>query len=175
MYCLASSPTVTGCTFVSNTGGGGGGISCADGSEPVISHCTFWDNSAGYGSGILSRGGSAPTIWNSIIAFGTNGVAVFCHSDSRVHIYCSDIFGNEGGDWVGCVAGQLGVGGNLSADPLFCDPGAGDLHLSDASPCLDADGCGQIGAWGGGCSAPTAVGEEKQPSTTWSAVKHMYR
>ena len=53
----------------------------------------------------------------------------------------------------------------ISEDPLFCDPmipaeaptTAGDYTLDAASPCLNAPGCGQIGAYGQGCDVYTTV------------------
>ena len=66
---------------------------------------------------------------------------------------CCDIYGNAGGDWVGCIADQYGINGNISEDPLFCDLPGGDLHLNENSPCAapQQPTCGQIGALGIGC------------------------
>jgi hypothetical protein len=67
---------------------------------------------------------------------------------------CCDVYGNQGGDWIGCIADQYGTAGNISADPLFCDPVAGDHGLvSPDSPCLPENNeCGVlIGAHGLGC------------------------
>jgi hypothetical protein len=68
---------------------------------------------------------------------------------------CCDIYGNAGGDWVGCIADQAGINGNFSDDPLFCDIAAGDYHLDDSSPCAPANNdCGVlIGVLGVGCPA----------------------
>lgn len=70
-----------------------------------------------------------------------------------------DLHGNAGGDWVGPIAGQYGVGCNMSEDPLYCDWPAGDLTLHEDSPCLPANNaCGVlIGALGEGCGDPTAT------------------
>jgi hypothetical protein len=54
---------------------------------------------------------------------------------SAVDISCSDLFGNEGGDWIGELAFELGVNGNICADPIFCDAENGDLSIRDDSPC----------------------------------------
>jgi hypothetical protein len=45
-----------------------------------------------------------------------------------------------------------GTNGNLAQPPYFCDPDAGDYHLSQESPLLDAPGCGLMGAFGEGCA-----------------------
>jgi len=78
---------------------------------------------------------------------------------SSAQLACTDLWGNAGGDWVGPIAGQLGQAGNLSADPDFCDPAAGDFTLAAASPCApdQSGGCGQIGAWPVGCDWPLAA------------------
>jgi hypothetical protein len=94
----------------------------------------------------------------SIIAFGSAGEAVWCSGTSMCTLTCSDVFGNAGGDWVGCLAGQDSVNGNFSADPLFCGAAIGDLTLDALSPCLADSVCGRIGALGQGCDA-TAVPE----------------
>lgn len=65
----------------------------------------------------------------------------------------TDIFGTLGGDWSGPLAPYQDQDGNLSADPLFCDAGAGDYHLAAHSPCrLDSLGQDQMGAFGVGCA-----------------------
>ena len=65
---------------------------------------------------------------------------------------CCDLYGNTGGDWTGCVAGQYGQNRNISADPLFCALPT-DLTLESTSPCApgNSGGCFQIGAWPVGC------------------------
>ncbi len=49
-----------------------------------------------------------------------------------------------------------GMDGNLAEPPYFCDPDAGDYHLSQESPLLDVPACGLMGAFGAACSQ-TAV------------------
>jgi hypothetical protein len=91
---------------------------------------------------------------NTIIAFSIQGEAVYCQDTGTVQVLgCCDLFGNEGGDWVGCVAGQNGQNGNISEDPLFCDAENGDFTLHSDSPCLGENNpeCGTMGAKGSGC------------------------
>ena len=64
---------------------------------------------------------------------------------------CTDIFGNEGGDWTGSIADQLGVNGNISLDPLFVNAKHGNFRLKAESPCAPFtppnEECDLIGAW----------------------------
>jgi hypothetical protein len=61
---------------------------------------------------------------------------------------------------VECIAGQEGIDGNFSADPLFCNVGIGDVGLAnETSPCLPANNdCGVlIGALDEGCACHCGV------------------
>jgi predicted outer membrane repeat protein len=143
---------------------------------PHIEGCTFFANSAPVGSAFAGvRGGCS----NCIVAYGSGGAA-FDVSDpsSDPWLSCTDIYGNEGGDWVGAIADQLGQNGNFSACPSFCnwDVAPYDLHLCSASPCLpgnhpDGSTCGLIGALGQGC----ACGPSGTEPSTWGAIKAMRR
>jgi hypothetical protein len=86
---------------------------------------------------------------NTIVAFGTEGAGVAACGSLK----CCNIYGNAGGDWIGCLAGKDTVNGNLCEDPLFCNLAGGDYHLCDASTCAPAQQpeCGLIGALGVGC------------------------
>jgi hypothetical protein len=92
-----------------------------------------------------------------------------------VSIECTDIFGNEGGNWVGAIAVLNGVQGNFSSDPGFCRAHAGYYRLCDTSPCLPGNhggyACGLIGALGQGCSC----GPSRVEPSTWGAIKSMFR
>lgn len=126
--------------------------------------CTMADN-LGLQEILVERdptmGGLTLQLEYSIIAFRGSGCAVTClGAGIATEFSCCDIFGNEGGDWVGCIAGHLGVDGNISEDPLFCG-GAFGYRLQDESPCAPGGACAeQIGAWPVGCSsANVAIGE----------------
>ncbi|MCK4548226.1 MAG: right-handed parallel beta-helix repeat-containing protein [Candidatus Eisenbacteria sp.] len=160
-YCFDSSfPSFDYCTFSGNLAAyDGGGISSHH--DPfVLSQCTFYGNSASrQGGGIrLARCPSA-TLENTIIAGSTEGEAVSCDLHSAASLSCCDLYGNDGGDWVGSVADQFGQAGNICANPLFCGPGSEDFSISAYSPCEPGhSGCGLIGAFGVGCDI-TSVGE----------------
>jgi hypothetical protein len=163
----SSTATITGCRFYDNRGCGEGAGLAVGHSSVTVTHCSFAAN--GSCSQVMAGGPNAIlTMENSIIAWGA-GAAVDCFGGT-VTIRCSDIFGNQGGDWIGCLAGQQGIEGNFAADPLFCDLPAGDLTLHDDSPCLPGHHpqgaeCGRIGALDQGCGA-TAVAP-----ATWGAIK----
>ncbi len=79
--------------------------------------CTLSDN---YGSPLVCSHWSVPTLRNCILAFTTLANAVACGVGTSVELQCCDVYGNYGGDWVGCLEGQLGINGNICEDPLFC-------------------------------------------------------
>lgn len=115
-------------------------------------------------------------IENSIIAFGTRGSAV-CGEWGEAALFCCDIFGNVGGDWVGPIASQLGMSGNICADPQFADPAAEDFRLLGSSPCAPFTPpnpeCDLIGAWP--VASSSSVPEPPATPVTWGPIKGMFR
>ncbi len=175
MLCTdASSPTLTDCTFSGNDAGSyGGGMFCMDASSPTLTDCTFSSNQASDGGGMGCSDSSA-TLTHCIIAFSQQGEAVYCYdAESDPILMCCDVYGNAGGDWVGCIADQYGINGNISEDPLFC----GDLNpdepytLHADSPCAPENNpeCGLIGAWGAGC------GLTPVQAASWGSIKALYK
>jgi hypothetical protein len=155
---------------------GGAAISCSG--HPTFSNVTVANNhhEGGAGaSGVLCFG--SPVFNRVIIALGTGWgpgdktVAVACGDSAHPTFECCDIYGNSGGEWVGCIADQYGLNGNISEDPLFCGPSTGDFTVAENSPCIPANnGCGVlIGALGAGCSPPSVE------ATSWGAIKAMFR
>ncbi|MFA5832213.1 MAG: T9SS type A sorting domain-containing protein [Bacteroidota bacterium] len=72
----ASSPTITNCTFSLNSAGTyGGGMINQAGSNPIITNCTFSSNSAGTGGGGMYNNGSSPTLTNC--TFTSNSASSF--------------------------------------------------------------------------------------------------
>jgi len=159
LFCQDSSPVLTGCTFLDNTtdpyNGQGGGMACLE-SSAALSNCTFVGNSASGPGAALVSWDSSFTLTNCILAFHTGGDAVHCIDGGSAALTCCDVFGNEAGDWIGCIADQYGVDGNILGDPLFCDPWQGDLTLAAGSPCAPESNpeCGLIGACGVACDLP---------------------
>jgi hypothetical protein len=111
----------------------------------------------GNGEGIMSAGSpNAVGLRQSILAFNTGIPVGQGSSPCDVGANCCDVFGNSGGDYVGCLAGQNGINGNFSLDPGFCDYSGGDFRPRADSPCAEGnhpDGadCDRIGASAAGC------------------------
>jgi len=144
------------CELSGNTASRGGAVYCADSSSIWIWGSTVAGNSADEGSGAYVSDASL-ILQGSIVAFGAGGEAVWSDDDS-LDFYCSDIYGNGGGDWVGPLGDFLGVDDNVSVDPLFCDPAVGDYSIGENSPCLAPSVCvplfaDYIGAHGVGCES----------------------
>ncbi len=156
-----ANPRIEHCTFAANAAQGsgswgGGALLVGAASAVTLQRCTFYGNACTNGGGLLvTQEGTSVVIDETIISFCSTGAAIACGDSVNAVLGCSDLYGNAGGDWVGCIAGQLGTNGNFSADPLFCDPETGDLRLEPDSPCAEGNsppGCGFVGAWGFGCS-----------------------
>jgi len=164
---VGSSTALVECTIFENEAAEGAAV-WDDGLPATdITSCTIALNRATRGA-ILA--GVCGRIENTIISHSTAGEAV-AHYYQLPTLSCSDIYGNAGGDWTYQLQQQYGIRGNISQDPLFCDPANGDFSLDCNSPCAAENNpeCGQIGAWPVGCG-PSAVVE-----TTWGAVKALFR
>ena len=170
-YTYYADPGVLDCTIVGNSAGGGGGVTC--GSSAFFQSCTVVGNEALVGAGFYFSHSWA-SVDRTIIAFNTSGAGVGCGGGiPDFALTCCDVYGNEGGDWVGCVAEQYGIDGNISADPLFCGLPEGDYTIESASPCSPFSSpneeCDLVGAWGIGCETSPV-----KPST-WGEIKALYQ
>lgn len=143
------------CEFVENTSMTGAAVYVRLSAIPSIYTSTFWGNTA-TNHGVIACDGGDAFFERSIVAFNPSGESFWCDGGGSATLECCDVFGNPDGDWVGCVASQQGVNGNLSADPLFCQERVGDFHLQAGSPCADDPVCGRIGALPAGCQPATA-------------------
>ena len=134
---LSPGSSVTGNTATANTGGnGGGGIHVSNGAATISRNISAFN-----------LGGSG---------FG-NGVALV---SSTATATCNDVFGNQNAGWTG-MTDPTGTGGNIAADPLFCDAATNNFQLQGASPCRpgNSGSCGQIGALLGACYVSPVPGE----------------
>ena len=169
---MRSNPVLHCCTLAGNSAPIGGAIDVSIECSPTFVNCTLWGNSCTYTGVIACYELCLLRIENSIISFSQQGEAISC-SDSEVTLHCCDVYGNAGGDWIGCLAGQFGVNGNICEDPLFCGDENPDAPytLHDDSTCAPDHNpaCGLIGAWDIGCGL-TPVEE-----VSWGSMKAMFR
>ncbi|MGA1794393.1 MAG: LamG-like jellyroll fold domain-containing protein [bacterium] len=124
-YGSNSSSTITNCIMSGNSSNSGGGIYCAHNASPYCVHCVMFNNSASqHGGGLYCEQGTATEIINSIF-WNNSPDQIFDHHSTCTITY-SDIQG-----------GYSGIG-NINTDPLFVNIDAGDYHLQEQSPCIDA-------------------------------------
>lgn len=154
------------CTIFNNAASNqGGGIWLWDNSLWMFDS-TISENAAPQGAALScnSQNWEYVVLRNTILAFGRVGEAV--HYDDTgyqpfIELTCCDIYGNEGGDWVGYIADQYGIKGNISLPPLFCGEAnpTKPYTLHTDSPCAPAfnPDCGLIGAWPVGCEAASGL------------------
>ncbi len=158
---LEDSPLISSCLFYGNSSGAiGGAIMTGGGATPIISGCTILASlgSGNGASGIASTTSSSPVVENTIIAFNQGPGIYLGQAGASLEIYCSDVYGNEGGNYTGELGDQTGLNGNISENPLFCDYENWILTLAEQSPCLpENNDCGVLmGALGMDCTL-TAV------------------
>lgn len=149
---LAPTPIVTDCMLRGNGGDGLNAIAAGDAPACSLSTSTSVEN---HGQGIVvqTTGVMAPLFLDHdlVTQNALGGIAVlgpYSGSASR-----NDAWANGGVPVSGVQPGEI----NLQVDPLYCMPGAGDFELRVDSPCAPSGVYGQIGAFGVGCSVPTAV------------------
>ncbi len=161
---------IEGCTFSGNAGNQWAStLAVGKSSLCHVRSCTFYGNAGTPGALLLE---DAPcTLTQTVIAFNEGGPGL-CPV-STVTLTCCDIFGNQGGDWIGSFAWQYGLQGNIAADPLFCDPELRDFRLDAASPCAPFSPpnpeCDLIGAWPIGC------GGTPVEAVSWGELKARFR
>ena len=152
--------------------GGGGLIS------PHFSNCTISGNWAGRNGGAIQIYWHGETTLENTISWGNcadgEGDEFHLVAGQTLTCTCCDI--NEAG-----IAGEGTIvwnTGNIFVDPCFCNPAncslaptlEGDYTISTSSQCVNAPGCGQIGALGIGCTGPSPVLE-----TSWGGIKALFR
>jgi hypothetical protein len=152
----------------------GGGLYIESSTVALTRSTLAFNECEGSGGGIAILGAGAVDISNSLVAFTEDGGGIHQEGDAAVTIACCDVYGNTGGDYLGDLADQTGVGGNISADPLFCDIANHDYTVDAASPCLpENNDCGvQMGAYGEGCDEYTGATEEAPPAVVTLTANH---
>lgn len=146
---------VDSCLFDGNYSDCSGGAVYMDNCDAWIMNSTFVQNESHAANGaqihVYSDAGIA--LERSIVAF-SNGTGIGFWADPLLPVVlsCNDVYGNSYGNYFGFLPDQTGLGGNISADPLFCDAPY-DPSVSTSSPCTAANSpCGQqIGRYGPAC------------------------
>jgi parallel beta-helix repeat protein len=158
-YCLAAGNTAQ---------SEGGGLVIIESSNVTVSHCTFYGNGAPTGgNGCVEQ--SNGHISNCIFSESTQGGGLVANGASLV-LECNDVWGNSGGNYIG-LSDPTGTDGNISENPVFCDPVGGDFALGSDSPCApDVNpACGLIGVSAVGCGpTPTST-------ISWGGMKALFR
>jgi gingipain R len=152
---VSGSAVLSGCTMVAN-GEAVEGRSCWGGAlraegDLSMTKCTLWQNYASSSGAVELHGTFSATVDETIISSTTYGSAVSIDDEGvgTVTLSCCDLFGNDGGDWVGEIADQLGQRNNISLDPEFCFASEWNFMLIPSSPCGPRHyGCQEgMGAW----------------------------
>ena len=115
----------------------GGAIYASDDGEIDLTNCTLFMNEAAYGSGIYLRNGATLAMDQCIVAYGRGVGAIGDYYAGGFAITDTDIWANEGGDWIWSLAPLLGVDGNVRVDPEMCDPAGKRFALTAGSPCAN--------------------------------------
>jgi hypothetical protein len=155
-YCLFAGNSVTGADAYH---GGAAVAVIYNNASAELNNCTFSaDSAAGAGGIVFCASSCSASLDKCIMAFGRGGGAVYWDgTGTEPALTCCDLYGNVGGDWVGAIADQYGLSGNISEDPLFCNAAASNFYLQSDSPCLDTDWCGTMGVFGECPSSPASV------------------
>ncbi len=146
------SPLINAVPFIGNSAVNGGALSATLGTAEVVNDLFFGNSATGQGGAIYSYQYASTVITNG--SFSGNqaaeGGALYSGGTSHPVVTNAILWGDSSDDGkeiaggapsvsYSDVAGELFIGaGNISADPLFVDGPAGDLHLTDGSPCIDA-------------------------------------
>lgn len=126
VYHTSGSLTMVNCLIVRNSApgfeepGSGGGLRF-QGDELALTNCTLASNSASSGADVYGLGTRTLTVANSIL--WSQPAAVLPENTTVTY---SDVRGGFPGP------------GNIDADPKFLAAGAGDFHLAQDSPCINA-------------------------------------
>jgi len=159
--------TVRNCIFVNNSANTGGAVTLSG--RVMIEGCTFYGNhhnSLSFPGSAMRLAIGPSIVRNCVIAGGYGGPGAVRISNGTVTSECNVFWENEGG------VGHLVPGPtDREADPLFCDPVAGDFTVAENSPCLPAysGGCDLIGVYGIGCD------EVSVDPTSWTRTKALFR
>ena len=156
--------------FFGNNAASGAIIQLTYSSAPILRRLSIVDNNHGtaIGAGCCYVSG---TVESCLIAFnrGGYGIQESTSSLSWLTLSCNNVFENEYGNY--WEEDHTGQNGNISLDPLFCDPTFASLALAEESPCLPANNdCGILmGNHGAEC---TLTEVDTTPPTNLALTAH---
>lgn len=137
-----SDALIAGNLIAGNSAGCGGGVYWLvpfGARGPLLVNNTIADNS---GAGIFADGFDAQALLvNNLIVASATQTALYCGNFNDLNppiIRFNDVWSPSGGAYGGICTDQTGLNGNLSADPLFVNPGGGNYHIRAGSPAIDA-------------------------------------
>ncbi|MEW6535628.1 MAG: right-handed parallel beta-helix repeat-containing protein [Candidatus Auribacterota bacterium] len=149
--CYASSPVFVNCKITGNKANFGAGMFVEE-ANPEVINCLITGNTAIQGSGIYVLGASYFAVAQTTIAHntGSEGIAIYVSGTNSIPTIFNSILWETGGDDIYNIASTkikycdiedgdyLGQNGNISSDPLFAAPDAGNFHITSTSPCRNA-------------------------------------
>ncbi|MFC1573326.1 right-handed parallel beta-helix repeat-containing protein [Candidatus Eisenbacteria bacterium] len=159
IYAFEPSLSIRGSVFASDSASLGGAVFAENGGNLNILSSTIYGchSSTSVACGIYLREDVTLDLERVIISHGTQGEAIASDGTGVVTTTCCDVYGNAGGDWIGPIAGQLGLNGNISEDPLYCDAPNGEYSIHANSPCAPFSEpnpeCDLVGAHMVGCGS----------------------
>ena len=140
---------LTNCLYAGN----GAPIICENRGDCTLINSTIVDNDT---TAVKVYGLASTNIDNCIIANnGGYGIIAYVDDQTEIPVQCSDVYNNTLGNY-SVISDQTGLNGNISEDPMFCDPENGEYTISWVSPCTDfANSCGELmGVYGPACNKP---------------------
>ncbi len=125
-------------TFIySNTATAGGGGVYNRGTLHSLNNTLYGNRAGTVGGGIFDSNSVALNVRNTIIAGGsaTSGGGLYREGSSALSVDYNDVWGNTATVF---PDSNISTGAHsISANPMFLDPGRGDLRLPFDSPCVD--------------------------------------
>lgn len=120
----------------------GGAINLGVEYPSVVARCVFYDNtSAPNNGGALYFWDDHSQVINCTVVQNTSDAVLSINGSTTTFLNCifwyndmGEVYGATFSDIPGIWPGQ----GNISADPMFTNPGSNNFHLMPESPCIDA-------------------------------------
>ncbi|MGD1047577.1 MAG: right-handed parallel beta-helix repeat-containing protein [Candidatus Krumholzibacteriaceae bacterium] len=140
------------------------GVMISSGQSAEIRFNTFASN---FGSIWLAGSAGNAVVRNNIMVLGYRGIVA--DSSATFTLSCNDIWGSVKENCYGLSTGCIGVDGNISVDPLFCN----GYYLHQGSPCLGANTPSACGGDYMGCY-PVAC-EVAVQGKSWGNIKSIFK